>query len=104
MEGAILVHFLVPFMRNGMERREQARIYRKLYGYKSSSNYRKYHYDVKVLLDSIPSVRYEGGNFLIREKDLPLIKKFIEENRSRYRAWRVIPDEEESTILKLHAP
>ncbi|MEM3193195.1 MAG: hypothetical protein QW292_14145 [Candidatus Parvarchaeota archaeon] len=76
----------------------------RIYGYKSSSNYGKYHYDVKGLLDGIPSIRYEGGNFLIREKDLPLIKKFIEENRSRYRAWRVIPDEEESTILKLHSP
>ncbi|MEM0049904.1 MAG: hypothetical protein QXW39_05165 [Candidatus Bathyarchaeia archaeon] len=59
---------------------------------------------MKGLPDNIPSVRYEGGNLLIRKKDLPLIKKFIEENRFRYRAWKVIPDEGESTILKLHTP
>ncbi len=60
-ETAILVHVWIPFKRNGMERKVHARIYRKLYGYRSSSNYRKYHYDVKGLLDSIPAIRYEDG-------------------------------------------
>lgn len=63
---AILVHVWIPFRHNGMERKEQARMYRKLYGYRSSSNYGKYHYDVKGILDSIPSIRHEDGNFIVR--------------------------------------
>ena len=81
LETAILVHVWVPFRRKGMERREQARIYRKLYGYRSASNYGKYHYNVKGLLDSIPAIRYEDGNFLnshgIRHYDSYLLKEFL---------------------------
>ena len=103
VETAILVHVWIPFRRIGMERREQARIYRKLYGYRSSSNYGKYHYNVKGLLDSIPAIRYEDGNFIVREEDFPVIKKFLEESRTSYRTWRVIPEKEETEKLKLHS-
>jgi hypothetical protein len=103
LDTAILVHVWIPFRHNGMERKEQARIYRKLYGYRSSSNYGKYHYDVKGILDSVPSIRYEDGNFIVREEDFPVIKKFLEENGSSYRTWKVIPDEEEVKKLKLHS-
>jgi hypothetical protein len=103
VETAILVHVWIPFRHNGMERREQARIYRKLYGYRSSSNYGKYHYTVKGMLDSIPAIRYEDGNFIVREEDFPLIKEFLETSRSSYRAWRVIPEDEEMEKLKLHS-
>ncbi|MEM4090194.1 MAG: hypothetical protein QXQ46_05520 [Thermoplasmatales archaeon] len=48
-------------MRNKMERREQARIYRKLYGYKSPSNYSRYNKRGNGLIDDIPSIRYERG-------------------------------------------
>jgi hypothetical protein len=78
-------------------------IYRKLYGYRSSSNYGKYHYDVKGILDSIPSIRYEDGNFIVKEEDFPIIRKFLEENRSSYRFWRVIPEKDEVEKLKLHS-
>ena len=103
VETAILVHVWIPFGKNGMERKEQARIYRKLYGYRSSSNYGKYHYTVKGLLNSIPSVRYEDGNFIIRENDFPVIKKFLDESRSSYRAWKVIPEKDEMEKLKLNS-
>ncbi|OWP55571.1 MAG: hypothetical protein B2I17_04645 [Thermoplasmatales archaeon B_DKE] len=103
VETAVLVHVWVPFRKNGMERREQARIYRKLYGYRSSSNYGKYHYTVKGLLDTIPSVRYEDGNFIIRENDFPVVKKFLNESRTRYRAWKVIPEKDEMEKLKLNS-
>ena len=86
-----------------MERKEQARIYRKLYGYRSASNYGKYHYNVKELLDSIPAIRYEDGNFILREEDFPVIQKFLDDNRSSYRTWRVVPGDEEAEKLKLHS-
>ena len=41
-------------MRKRMERKKQARIYRKLYGYRSASNYGKYHYSTKVIPNFIP--------------------------------------------------
>ncbi len=103
LETAILVHVWIPFKRNGMERKEQARIYRKLYGYRSASNYGKYHYNVKGILDSIPAIRYEDGNFIVREEDFPVIQRFLEDNRSSYRAWRIIPGQEEAEKLKLHS-
>ena len=103
LETAILVHVWIPFRRNGMDRKEQARVYRKLYGYRSSSNYGKYHYTVKGILDSIPAIRYEDGNFIIREDDLPMVKRFLDESRTSYRIWKVIPDSEEMEKLKLHS-
>ncbi|MEM3190945.1 MAG: hypothetical protein QW745_06375 [Thermoplasmata archaeon] len=51
-----------------MERKEQSRIYTMLYGYNSSSKYGKYHYREKGLLDTIPSIRYENGDFMIPKK------------------------------------
>ena len=75
----------------------------KLYGYRSASNYGKYHYNVKGLLDSIPAIRYEDGNFIVREEDFPVIKRFLEDNRSSYRTWRVVPGDEEAEKLKLHS-
>ena len=73
----------------------------------SASNYGKYHYKVKDkvkgLLDSIPAIRYEDGNFIVREEDFPLIRKFLEDSRSSYRTWRVIARDEEAEKLKLHS-
>ena len=100
VKTAILVHVWIPFRKQGMERKEQARIYRKLYGYRSSSNYGRYHYDVKGLLDTIPSIRYEDGNFLIPSSKKRKITEFLEKNNASYRMWRVIPDESEMEKLK----
>ena len=68
-----------------MESNEQTGIYRKLYSYRSSSNYGKYHYTFNSPLDSIPARRYEDGNFIIRKDDLLMIEKFPDKNRSSYR-------------------
>ncbi|MDA8056240.1 MAG: hypothetical protein M0Z77_11435 [Thermoplasmatales archaeon] len=68
-----------------MERNEHARIYRKLYGYRSSSNFGRYHYDVKKLLDTIPAIRYEDGNFLILSNKKRKITEFLEKNNASYR-------------------
>jgi hypothetical protein len=103
LETAILVHVWIPFRRKGMERKEQARIYRKLYGYRSASNYGKYHYNVKGLLDSIPAIRYKDGNFIVRKEDFPVIQKFLDDNRSSYRTWSVEHGDEEDEKLKLHS-
>ena len=73
---------------------------RKLYGYRSSSNYGRYHYEVKGLLDTIPSIRYEDGNFLIPSSKKRKITEFLEKNNASYRMWRVIPDESEMEKLK----
>ena len=79
------------------------RIYRKLYGYRSASNFGKYHYNVKGLLDSIPAIRYEDGNFIVRNEDFPVIQKFLDDNRSSYRTWRDVPGDEEAEKLKTHS-
>ncbi|MEM4090193.1 MAG: hypothetical protein QXQ46_05510 [Thermoplasmatales archaeon] len=50
IETVILIHVWITFKRKGVERKEQSRIYRMLYGYNSSSKYGKYHYREKCLL------------------------------------------------------
>jgi len=56
---------------------------------------------VKGLLDSIPGIRYEDGYFIVREKDFPVIRKFLKDNRSSFRTCRVLPDVEELKKLRL---
>ena len=58
---------------------------------------------MKGLLDSIPAIRYEDGNFIVREEDFPVIMKFLEDIRSSFRTWRVLPDEDELDKLRLHS-
>ena len=100
METAILIHVWIPYTRNGMGRKEQARIYRLLYGYNSSSKYGRYHYRRKGLLDTIPSIRYEDGNFLIPEDGKKEVIEFLEKNNASYRMWRVIPKIDEAKKLQ----
>ncbi len=83
----------VPYKRKGMGRKEQARIYRLLYGYNSSSKHGKYHYRRPGLLDSIPSIRYEDGKMKLMD--------FLEKNNASYRMWKVILEEDETK--KLHS-
>ncbi len=90
---AILVLVWVPYTRKGMSRKEQARIYRLLYGYNSSSKYGKYHYGWAGLPDSIPSIRYGDGKNKIMD--------FLDKNNASCRMWKVIPEEDE--IKKLHS-
>jgi hypothetical protein len=58
---------------------------------------------VKGLLDSIPAIRYEDGNFIVRNEDFPVIQKFLDDNRSSYRTWRDVPGDEEAEKLKTHS-
>lgn len=74
----------------------------KLYDCRSSSNYGKYHYDVKGILNSVPSIGYREENLIVSENDLPIIKKFLEDNRASYRTRKVIPDDEVEK-LRLHS-
>ncbi|MEM0050297.1 MAG: hypothetical protein QW346_02085 [Candidatus Micrarchaeaceae archaeon] len=83
-----------------MERKEQSRIYRMLYGYNSSSKYGKYHYREKGLLDMIPTIKYKDGNFMITERKKNKVINFLEKNNAFYRLWRVIPGQEELKVLK----
>jgi len=99
METAILFHVWIPFKHKGMERREQSKIYRLLYGYNSSSKYGKYHYRIKGLLDTIPSIRYEDGNFLVPKSGKGEVISFLEKNKVNYRMWTVILGEEEAKQL-----
>ena len=54
-------------------------------------------------MDSLPAIRYEDGNFILREEDFPGMQRFLEDNRSSYRTWRVVPGDEEGENLKLHS-
>ena len=58
---------------------------------------------MKGLLDSIPAISYEDGNFIAKEEDFPVIQKFLDDNRSSYRTWRDVPGDEEAEKLKPHS-
>ncbi|MEM3573917.1 MAG: hypothetical protein QXJ62_06810 [Nitrososphaeria archaeon] len=71
-----------------------------LYGYNSSSKYEKYHYRERGLLDMIPSIRYEDGNFMTPERKKSKVINFLKKNNAYYRLWRVIPTQDELERLK----
>ena len=100
IETATLIHVWIPFKKKGMERKEQSRIYRMLYGYNSSSKFGKYHYREKGLLDTIPSIRYEDGNFMIPEGKKTKVINFLKKNNASYRIWKVIPGQDELEKLR----
>ena len=52
-------------------------------------------------MDDLPSIRYDRGIVMIREGDLSKLEKIIRRYGAEYEAWRVIPNEEETRILKL---
>ena len=56
---------------------------------------------VKGLLDSIPSIRYEDGNFMIREGKRSKVINFLKKNNVSYRMWKVIPEQDELEKLRL---
>jgi hypothetical protein len=39
----------------------------------------------------------------VRVEDLPIIREFLEVNRSSYKKWKVIPNEDEAEKLRLHS-
>lgn len=96
---AVLFHVWVPFTK-GVRRTEASRFYRTLYGYDSPSNYGKYHYKRKGLLDDIPSVRYERGIFMVRGEDTVAIRGFLKKSGAKYRMWEVNPNEREARLLE----
>ncbi len=55
------------------------------------------------LLDSIPAIGHEDGNFIMRGEGFPVIKRFIEDNRSSFRTWRVIPYEDKAEKIRLNS-
>jgi hypothetical protein len=93
-----LFHVWVPFTK-GVRKAEASRFYRELYGHNSPSNYGRYHYKRRGLLDSIPSVRYERGIFLVRAVDAGTITEFLKKSRVKYRMWRVTADKRETKLL-----
>ncbi len=99
-KSTALFHVWVPFTK-GVRKAEASRFYRELYGYNSPSNYGRYHYKRKGVLDRIPSVRYERGIFLVRGTDVATITEFLKKNRVKYRMWEVTPDKRETKLLGL---
>ena len=102
METAILVRIHASYSNTGKKRKSRVNtLFRKLYGYNSFSNYSRYNKRVNGLIDDLPSIRYDRGIVMIREGDLSKLEKVIRRYGAEYETWRVIPNEEETRILKL---
>ncbi len=52
-------------------------------------------------MDTIPSIRYEYGNFLIPENGKEEVIEFLEKNNASYRMWRVIPEKNDITEYRV---
>ncbi|MGC8618627.1 MAG: hypothetical protein ACP5UZ_07855 [Thermoplasmata archaeon] len=84
-----------------MERRKQSRIYRKLYGCNYPSKYGRYHHRDKGILDTIPCIMYEDGNFMIPEGNRRKVIGFLKKNNASYMVRRIIPKREDLEKLRI---
>ncbi|MGC8580817.1 MAG: hypothetical protein ACP5MW_00515, partial [Thermoplasmata archaeon] len=71
------------------------------YGHDDKSNYSKYTYHRTGLLETIPSIRYEGGIIMIRKEDLDKVVTLLNKYKAKYVTWEVIPNENEQKQLQL---
>jgi hypothetical protein len=53
------------------------------------------------LLETIPSIRYEGGITMIRIEDLDKVVTLLNTYKAKYVTWKVIPNENEHKHLQL---
>lgn len=102
VETAILVRIHASYSNTRKKRKSRVNsLFRKLYGYNSFSNYSRYNKRVNGLMDDLPSIRYDRGVVMIRERDLSKLEKIIKKYGADYETWKVIPNEEEMKKLQL---
>jgi len=81
---------LVCYSLSGLEQQEKNKVCRKLYGYKSYSNYGEYTYDRKGLLDEIPHKKIFDAIFIVKEKDSQKLVNVLEEFGAEHHVFDVI--------------
>lgn len=102
METAILVRIHASYSNSKKKRKSRVNsLFRKLYGYNSFSNYSRYNKRINGLMDALPSIRYDRGIVMIRERDLVELERLIKKYGADYETWKVIPNEEETSKLQL---
>lgn len=104
METAVLIKVHARYDGKSMKRRSMInKLFRRLYGYETFSNYSKYKKHRIGLIEEIPSIRYDGGIVMVRNLDLKKITDLIEQYGAEYITWTVIPNEDEIVKLQLHS-
>ena len=58
---------------------------------------------MRSLLDFILCASYEGGNFIVRENGIPMVKKFLDASKRGHRILEVNHNEEEEGNLRLYS-
>ena len=101
MATGVLIAFTLPRKQKGLTMASASKFYRKLYGYKNSSCYGRYHTYVKGLLDEIKSVRYFNSVIIVRKGDSRKILSFLKENNADLRTWEVKLKSNEAKSLGL---
>lgn len=68
--------------------KERVKFFRQLYGYTDKSQYGKYHYTRKGLLDNLGYVPFARGAFIIPTDALKEVKRFLK-GKARFKVRRI---------------
>lgn len=101
MPTGVLIAFKLPRKQKGLTMASASRFYRKLYGYKNSSCYGRYHTYVKGLLDEMKSVRYFNSIIIVKKSDSRKVISFLRENGAELHTWEVTLKSHEARTLGL---
>ncbi|KXB01988.1 hypothetical protein AKJ45_03785 [candidate division MSBL1 archaeon SCGC-AAA261F19] len=80
-------------------RSKSVQLSRALQGYKDRSNYGKYSYDRRGLLEKIPYLKLMNGVFILREKDSDRLIELLERYEAEYYAGPVTKSSKEVEII-----
>lgn len=94
MEGVILL-FRLP---EGTPNRQHRKLYRALYGGRTSSWKGKYRYHRRGMLDDVAHVKIQSGVEIVRAEDAIRLRKAIKATGARVemRVVRLTPEDEKS--------
>lgn len=73
---------LVSYKLNRLPAPERCRIYREFHGWRDKSQYSRYTYDRRGLLDDIPHVLVNRCVLIARKQDAGRIISFLKENKA----------------------
>lgn len=81
------------------DKSKSVQLSRSLHGYMDSSNYGKYSYKRKGLLEEIPYLKLMNGVFILREEDSDRLVELLEKYQAEFYAGPVTKTSERGEVL-----
>ena len=80
---------LIVYDLSKLKQHSKIMINRAIFGYRNNSNNNQYHYQVKWVLDQIPSYRFPSSAVIVLEKDQNLVLSILKKNKAKYKLYAI---------------